>query len=111
MPNKGDIKQVILKQHHDDPMAGYFGNKRTQDLVSSKYFRAGLHCNILKYCATCALCHQIKAPTHRMYGELQLLPTPMELLMNIAMYFNMGLPTSSWYKGSTKNYAVLAVVN
>ncbi len=78
VPNEGGARQEILRQHHDHPTAGHFGDKRTENLVTRKYFWPGLHRDVVEYCATCAVCRQIKAPTHRKYGELQSLPTPTE---------------------------------
>jgi hypothetical protein len=111
VPNEGGARQKILQQHHNHPTAGHFGDKRTEDLVTRKYFWPGLHRDILEYCVTCAVWRQIKAPTHRKYGELQSLLTPTEPWTDITIDFIMGLPASSQYEGGWKKDAILVVVN
>jgi hypothetical protein len=42
MPNVGGLRREVMQTNHDLPWAGYYGVRRTLDLVARKYFWPGM---------------------------------------------------------------------
>jgi hypothetical protein len=51
---------MILKLHHDIPLAGHRDFEKTYKSISDKYFWLEMHKEIKKYCASCYLCQTKK---------------------------------------------------
>src|ERR1700744_178337 len=51
-------KQKIICNHHDPPVYGHPGIRRTIDLVARHYWWPRLHTNVLQYVKGCAECQQ-----------------------------------------------------
>ena len=88
------VRAQILRSHHDDPLAGHFGAKKTVRLIQRKYYWPKMVQDIKEYVATCAQCPGIKAARHKPYGELQSLQTPKGPWSDLIMDFITRLPPS-----------------
>jgi len=94
LPQGGAVRTQVLRSHHDDPLAGHFGAKKTLALIQRKYYWPRMVQDVKEYVATCATCPRIKAARHKPYGELQSLPVPKGPWSDLTMDFITGLPPS-----------------
>ena len=92
IPPMQSIRQEIIAQCHDHPMAGHFGAKRTIDLVSRTYYWGHFENDVRDYVGSCAVCQRSKAPRHKPYGTLNSLPVPEAPFEELTMDFITGLP-------------------
>src|SRR3989440_2475418 len=107
VPNDPAVRQEIMKMNHDDPYGGHFGVARTTELIRRKYYWPSVGRDIKKYVSTCDVCQRTKAPRHKPYGELQLLPIPTRLWMSMSMDMIVRLPPSA--DGDSKAYDAILV--
>lgn len=70
----GWSRAEVLRQCHDDPLAGHFGYKRMLELVRRKYSWPHMAREIKAYVAACTTCGRIKPAGHKPYGQLESLP-------------------------------------
>jgi hypothetical protein len=85
-PNQA-VRMEIFKICHDDPLAGHFGYKKTQELIQRKYYWPGLSEETREYVRGCDRCQRIKPVPHRPYGEMQALRMPSKSFESISMDF------------------------
>jgi hypothetical protein len=52
----------LLQIHYDDALAGHFGEKKTLDLLSCKYYWPSITTDVMNYISTCDLCQRMRAP-------------------------------------------------
>ncbi|CAA9373459.1 hypothetical protein AVDCRST_MAG94-4350 [uncultured Leptolyngbya sp.] len=90
----GATRTSILRAHHDDPLAGHFGARRTIDLITRKYYWPKMVEEVKEYVKSCTMCSRIKPARHKPYGLLQPLPAPRGPWTDITMDFVTGLPPS-----------------
>jgi transposase InsO family protein len=102
---EGPIRLKILRECHDNTLAGHFGIARTHKLVSRTYWWPKMNKLLREYVKSCDTCAQSKAPRHRPFGFLQPLSIPNRPWGSIAMDFITDLPTVR-----TKN-SILVVVD
>lgn len=63
----------LISQYHNNPPASHFGVKKTEMLVSRKYYWPTFQADIKPYVKGCIMCLASKAVCHKSYGDLQLL--------------------------------------
>jgi transposase InsO family protein len=90
---EGPIRLKILRECHDNTLAGHFGMARTHELVSRNYWWPKMNKLLREYVKSCDTCARSKAPRHRPFGLLQPLPIPSRPWGSIAMDFITDLPT------------------
>jgi D-mannonate dehydratase len=56
VPAAGGARTEVLCCHHDDPVAGDFGAKRTLELVARKYYWPGMLREVKAYTRACLTC-------------------------------------------------------
>ena len=81
--------------HHNSPMAGHPGPKRTLELLTRipKFMRSTeLTCKVKNYIKACVICAQGKPMRQKPYRMLQPLPIPNGPWQDIAMNFIVKLP-------------------
>jgi hypothetical protein len=61
IPRDGSVRQEIMKICHDDPLAGHFGQAKTLELVSRKYYWTTMSPEVKEYVKTCDVCQRTKA--------------------------------------------------
>ena len=99
VPDDKAVKAEILRRNHDDPLAGHFGQAKTLQLASRKYFWKEMAKEIKSYVKSCDICQRTKVLRHRPYGEMVALPLPDRPWKEISMDFITGLPPSVRYDG------------
>jgi hypothetical protein len=65
---KGPIRLKILRECHDNTLAGHFGIARTHELVSRIYWWHKMNKLLQEYVKSCDTCARSKAPRHRSYS-------------------------------------------
>ena len=76
VPNNKDIKEEILKEHHDPADVGHLGQHRMQELIKRTYWWPGLKEDIKKYVQGCVKCQQNKVQYQKRAGKLHPLEIP-----------------------------------
>src|SRR6202012_63153 len=64
-------KQKLIRNHHDPPVYGHPGIRRTIDLVQRQYWWPKLQTDVLQYIKGCAECQWMKVNTQPMKVPLQ----------------------------------------
>jgi hypothetical protein len=60
----------VLRCHHDNPMAGHFGAKRTLELVARKYYWPGMVRDVKAYTRACSTSQWVRPVRHRPHGNM-----------------------------------------
>ena len=60
VPNDSEIKQVILREYHDIPIAGHLGQNKTLTTVLAEFYWPGVVQDVTRYCQQCLTCQQSK---------------------------------------------------
>lgn len=79
------LQTNILERNHDDPLAGYFGVKKTLELLTRGYYWPKMRADIEKYVQGCDICISCKAQKHKPYGSLQSLLVPTHKWKDLSM--------------------------
>jgi len=95
VPNNKDIKEEILKEHHNPADVGHPGQHRMQELIKRTYWWPGLKEDIKKYVQGCVKCQQNKMQHQKKAGELHPLKIPEELWQDISIDMIGPLPRSN----------------
>ena len=64
------IKTKLISRHHDNPLAGYFGIDKTQELIAQKYYWPTVCRDVETYVTGYHVCLASKAVKHKLYGNL-----------------------------------------
>ena len=64
------IRIELISRHHDNPLVGHFGIKKTCKLVAWKYYWPTLCHDINNYVKGCNLLLALKIIQHKQYGDL-----------------------------------------
>ncbi len=86
------ICSELISRHHNNPLAGHFGIKKTRELIARKYYWSTLRRDVKAYVKGCNICLTSKAVRHKLYGDLQSLPVPTHCWKDLSMDFITGLP-------------------
>ena len=109
-PNQA-VRMEIFKICHDDPLAGHFGYKKTQELIRRKYYWPGLDQETREYVRGCDQCQRIKPVRHKPYGEMQGLKMPSKPFESISMDFITDLPPSIGPDQAKASDSILVIVD
>jgi hypothetical protein len=90
---EGPIRLKILRESHDNTLAGHFGMARTHELVLRNYLWPQMNKLLREYVKSYDTCARSKAPRHCPFRLLQPLPIPSRPWVSIAMDFITNLPT------------------
>ncbi len=88
---EGPIRLKILRECHDNTLAGHFGMARTHELVSRNYWWPKMNRLLREYVKSYDTCARSKAPRHRSFGLLRPLSIPSRPWGSIVMDFIMDL--------------------
>src|SRR5258708_7018897 len=77
----------LIRNHHDHPMVGHFGHRKTIDLLHQSCHWLGLTQMVKQYIQSCMVCACSKANWHKPYGFLKQLPIPPQPWESISMDF------------------------
>ena len=105
IPNNKDLKEEILREHHDPADIGHLGQHRMQELIKRTYWWPGLKEDIKKYVQGCVKYQQNKVQHQRKAGELHPLKISEGLWQDISIDIIGPLPRSN------KIDAILVIVD
>ncbi len=91
---EGRLREVLLKECHDGPLAGHGGAKRTTTFLKKSYYWPNLKDDAKEYVKTCLTCQQnrtLNKKQARLLRLLSILEGPWE---SVLMDFMVSLPPS-----------------
>ena len=97
VPDAAELRLRVIRNKHDHPLAGHFGQNKTMELIRREYVWPNMRAFVKDYVNSCATCKRSKAPRHKPYGLLKQLPIPIRPWSSISMDFIEHLPPSSGY--------------
>jgi len=95
VPNNKNIKEEILREHHEPADVGHPGQHRMQELIKRTYWWPGLKEDVKKYVQGCVKCQQNKVQHQRKAGELHPLEIPEGPWQDISIDMIGPLPKSN----------------
>ena len=95
VPNNKELREEILKKHHDPADIGHPGQHRMLELLKRTYWWPGLKEDIKKYIQGCFKCQQNKVQHQRKTGELHPLEIPQGPWQEISIDIIGPLPKSN----------------
>ncbi|MBW0468390.1 hypothetical protein O181_008105 [Austropuccinia psidii MF-1] len=70
-PRNHEIKLDILQKHHESPLAGYPGQKKTLKLIKRDFYWAGMNQIIKGYVSSCHQCSINRNIHHKKFGLIK----------------------------------------
>jgi hypothetical protein len=64
VPEDKELRNEIIKSHHDPVVMGHPGRLKTLELIRRDYYWPSMMTNVSKWIEGCALCQQMKVNTH-----------------------------------------------
>ena len=95
MPNNKELREEILREHHDPADVGYPGQLRMMELLKRTYWWPGLKEDVKKYVQGCFKCQQNKVQHQKKAGELHPLEIPQGPWQEISIDIIRPLPKSN----------------
>ena len=95
VPEVQSLRNEILHDNHDVPLAGHQGYDRTYELIQRDYYWLNMAKDIREYVLTCDLCQRNKGSNHKSYGLLKPLPIPDRNWEQISIDFIVSLPMTT----------------
>ena len=100
----------LISRHHDNPLAGHFGIKKTRELLVKKYYWPIFRHNVEVYVKGCDVCLALKAIRHNPYSNLQSLSVPTHRWKDLLIDFVTSLPISTNWKGNSYD-SILVIID
>ncbi len=94
---EGKIKDIILKECHDGPLAGHGGAKRTKMFLKKSYYWPNLKDSAEEYVKTCLTCQQNRTLNKKQASLLQALLIFEGPWESVSMDFMVSLPSSKGF--------------
>jgi len=94
IPDIGPLREQLLMEHHDIPIAGHQGVERTLLSLKRYYYWPRMDEMVKQYVTTCPTCQRTKGSTQKPIGLLRPLAVPAERWDQVTMDFITGLPTT-----------------
>ena len=95
VPNNKELREEILKEHHDPADIGHPGQHKMLELLKRTYWWPGLKKDVKGYVQGCFKCKQNKVQHQRKAGELHLLEISQGLWQEISIDIIGLLPKSN----------------
>ena len=92
---QGTFRLKLLHDHHDIPIAGHLGVKKTTARLAATYHWKSLRTTVREYVQSCDICQRTKNSTQKPLGLLQPLTPPSEKWSSITMDFITPLPKTA----------------
>lgn len=92
LPQNSDTRLTLLHDHHDAPIAGHFGFKKTHDRIRRIAYWPNMAREIQQYVASCEQCQRNKPSTSKPAGLLNPLSIPERCWSVVTMDFIGSLP-------------------
>ncbi len=94
---EGKIRDTLLKECHDGPLAGHGGAKRTTTFLKKSYYWPDLKLDAKEYVKTCLVCQQNWTLNKKQASLLQPLPILEGPWESVSMDFMVSLPLSKGF--------------
>ncbi|QRW15579.1 Retrotransposable element Tf2 protein [Rhizoctonia solani] len=104
IPDAEDLKERLLREFHDSPLAGHPGQQRTLELLSRNYWWPGMKSSAKEWVECCPIC-QVNCCAHNPVIALKPLDVPPFPFHTISYDFITGFPKSEGYD------AILVVID
>jgi hypothetical protein len=91
---KGRLRDVLLKECHDGPLAGHRGTKCTITFLKKSYYWPNLKDNVEEYVKTCLICQQNQTLNKKQARLLRSLLISKGRWESVSMDFMVSLPPS-----------------
>ena len=95
VPNNKELREEILREHHDPVDIGHSGQHRMMELLKRTYWWPGLKEDVKKYIQGCFKCQQNKVQHQKKAGELYPLEIPQGPWQEISIDIIGPLPKSN----------------
>ncbi len=95
--SEGKMRDTLLKECHDGPLAGHGGAKRTTTFLKKSYYWPNLKDSAEEYVKTCLTCQQNQTLNKKQAGLLQPLPIPEGPWESVSMDFMVSFPPSKGF--------------
>lgn len=95
VPSISPLREQLLMEHHDIPIAGHQGVERTLLSLKRHYYWPCMDEMVRQYVITCPTCQRTKGSTQKPIGLLRPLAVPAERWDQVTMDFITGLPTTA----------------
>ena len=105
MPENNLLRMEVIQKHHNSPVAGHPGYKKTLDLLQRNYYWPEMATTVKEYIARCDTCQRFKGSNAAPAGLLHPLETPSLPWEHISADFITDLPLSHSFD------AILTVVD
>ena len=92
IPADKELRNQLLQEHHDAPMAGHLGRNKTLKRLQCSFYWPKLTSDVQHYVGKCLQCQRNKANHQKSMGLLQPLPRPDDRWTEISMDFVGPLP-------------------
>ncbi|KAF8701563.1 hypothetical protein RHS03_06511, partial [Rhizoctonia solani] len=93
VPDSDPLKEHLLKEFHDSPLAGHPGQQRTLELISRNYWWPGMKSTAKEWVECCPVCHA-NQHAHALVITLKPLEVPPFPFHTISYDFITGFPKS-----------------
>jgi transposase InsO family protein len=113
VPEQASLRHELLRQFHDSPAAGHFGEHRTKELLQRYFYWTELGTDVKEWIATCPQCQGKAIHRHKPYGKLEpFVPTDGDYrpFRHISVDWITGLPESRRQSTGEVFNAILTVV-
>ena len=97
VPDAPGLRQRLLREHHDIPIAGHLGRDKTLANLSEQFMWPGMSRDVAEYIRSCPACQQSKATNRAPGGLLHPLATPNVPFEQISTDLITALPASGGY--------------
>ena len=94
VPENNLLRMEVIQKHHNSPVAGHPGYKKTLDLLQCNYYWPEMATTVKEYIARCNTCQRFKGSNAAPAGLLHPLETPSLPWEHISADFITDLPLS-----------------
>ena len=95
VPNNKELREEILRKHHDPVAIGHSGQHKIMELLKRTYWWPGLKEDVKRYVQGCFKCQQNKVQYQKKAGELHPLEIPQRPWQEISIDIIRPLPKSN----------------
>lgn len=88
------MRNLILKQYHETPLAGHWGSMKTLDMLTRTFGWPEMRADVLDFIKKCLSCQSVKVDHRPPQGLLKPLPIPDRPWSTIGVDFVVKLPIS-----------------
>lgn len=95
VPNEGDLRLLLLKAHHDEPLSGHFGIEKTLNSLQRHFWWPRMRLEVVDHIKGCYQCQRNKSNNQAPAGKIQPIPIPPHRWESISLDFIGPLPITT----------------